>query len=103
LIHAVDKFGSFLRQFPLFPNAFLVGGAEDFFIIQLANQPESLGIIVGIIFLVLGILFQFFNFTAYSNIGLLSFIEYRNITLFQFTISAIYCCSKVKLFVFGET
>ncbi|KAI5332087.1 hypothetical protein L3X38_022215 [Prunus dulcis] len=26
MIHAVDKFGSFLRQFPLFPNAFLVGG-----------------------------------------------------------------------------
>ncbi|XP_034213755.1 uncharacterized protein LOC117626208 [Prunus dulcis] len=23
---SVDKFGSFLRQFPLFPNAFLVGG-----------------------------------------------------------------------------
>ncbi|KAI5326434.1 hypothetical protein L3X38_035508 [Prunus dulcis] len=29
---------------------------------------ESLGIIVGIIFLVLGILFQFFNFTANSNL-----------------------------------
>lgn len=38
LIHAVDKLGSFLRQFPLFPNAFLVGGAEDFFVIELADQ-----------------------------------------------------------------
>ncbi|CAI9099777.1 OLC1v1036646C2 [Oldenlandia corymbosa var. corymbosa] len=29
--------------------------------------PESLGIVVGIVFLVLGILFQYFNFTADSN------------------------------------
>ncbi|XP_021824255.1 uncharacterized protein LOC110765438 isoform X1 [Prunus avium] len=82
LIHAVDKLGSFLRKFPLFPNAFLVSGVENFFIIELADQlqklkvepahktspgPESLGIIVGIVFLVLGILFQYFNFTADSN------------------------------------
>ncbi|CAL8164479.1 unnamed protein product [Prunus armeniaca] len=145
---SVDKLRSFLRQLPLFSNAFLVGGAEDFFIIELADQvdifftgqlqklkvepahktspgfkascepgimvasdyrliycdccfafymlrlidnfdelelydtqgqscrnclrsqlrwPESLGIIVGIVFLVLRILFQFFNFTADSN------------------------------------
>ncbi|CAL9015246.1 unnamed protein product [Prunus brigantina] len=37
LIHAIDKLGSFLRQLPLFPNAFLVGGAEDFFIIELVD------------------------------------------------------------------
>ncbi|BBH04831.1 hypothetical protein Prudu_016063, partial [Prunus dulcis] len=42
LIHAVDKLGSFLRQFPLFPNAFLVGGAEDFFVIELADQLQKL-------------------------------------------------------------
>ncbi|KAM1094065.1 hypothetical protein FF2_009021 [Malus domestica] len=29
--------------------------------------PESLGIVVGIVFLILGILFQYFNFTADSN------------------------------------
>ncbi|XP_021824257.1 uncharacterized protein LOC110765438 isoform X3 [Prunus avium] len=81
-IPVVDKLGSFLRKFPLFPNAFLVSGVENFFIIELADQlqklkvepahktspgPESLGIIVGIVFLVLGILFQYFNFTADSN------------------------------------
>ncbi|KAL6273773.1 hypothetical protein ACE6H2_024465 [Prunus campanulata] len=86
LIHAVDKLGSFLRKFPLFPNAFLVSGAENFFIIELADQlqklkvepahktspgPKSLGIIVGIVFLVLGILFQYFNFTADSNASVL--------------------------------
>ncbi|XP_021820402.1 uncharacterized protein LOC110762102 isoform X1 [Prunus avium] len=42
LIHAVDKLGSFLRQFPLFPNAFLVGSAEDFFVIELADQLQKL-------------------------------------------------------------
>ncbi|PQP93100.1 hypothetical protein Pyn_31155 [Prunus yedoensis var. nudiflora] len=41
-IPVVEKLGSFLRQFPLFPNAFLVGGAEDFFIIELAVQLQKL-------------------------------------------------------------
>ncbi|KAI5322047.1 hypothetical protein L3X38_031119 [Prunus dulcis] len=40
--NSVDKLGSFLRQFPLFPNAFLVGGAEDFFVIELADQLQKL-------------------------------------------------------------
>ncbi|PNX89104.1 UDP-N-acetylglucosamine-dolichyl-phosphate N-acetylglucosaminephosphotransferase-like protein, partial [Trifolium pratense] len=30
-------------------------------------RPESLGIVVGIVFLVVAILFQYFNFTADSN------------------------------------
>lgn len=38
LIHAVDKLESFLRHFPVFPNAFLVGGPADFFVIELADQ-----------------------------------------------------------------
>ncbi|CAB4320767.1 unnamed protein product [Prunus armeniaca] len=37
---SVDKLRSFLRQLPLFSNAFLVGGAEDFFIIELADQVD---------------------------------------------------------------
>ncbi|KAM1441283.1 hypothetical protein ACFXTO_009412 [Malus domestica] len=41
--------------------------------------PESLGIVVGIVFLVLGILFQYFNFTADSNVSVLFFIDLRNI------------------------
>ncbi|KAL6286752.1 hypothetical protein ACE6H2_011142 [Prunus campanulata] len=41
-IPVVEKLGSFLRQFPLFPNAFLVGGAKDFFIIELAVQLQKL-------------------------------------------------------------
>ncbi|BFG34191.1 hypothetical protein CerSpe_204650 [Prunus speciosa] len=40
--NSVDKLGSFLRQFPLFPNAFLVGSAEDFFVIELADQLQKL-------------------------------------------------------------
>ncbi|RXI04419.1 hypothetical protein DVH24_038693 [Malus domestica] len=42
LIHAVDKLDSFLRAFPLFPNAFLVGSSADFFVIELADQLQKL-------------------------------------------------------------
>ncbi|XP_059429745.1 uncharacterized protein LOC132163462 [Corylus avellana] len=33
-----DKLESFLKHFPDFPNAFLVGGPADFFVIELADQ-----------------------------------------------------------------
>lgn len=34
----VDKLESFLKQFPDYPNAFLVGGAPDIFVTELADQ-----------------------------------------------------------------
>lgn len=34
-------------------------------------RPESLGIVVGIVFLVVAILFQYFNFTADSNVSII--------------------------------
>ena len=37
----------------------------------LSCRPESLGIVVGIVFLVVAILFQYFNFTSDSNVCLL--------------------------------
>lgn len=39
----------------------------DFFLFFF--RPESLGIVVGIVFMVLAILFQYFNFTADSNVS----------------------------------
>ncbi|RXH84528.1 hypothetical protein DVH24_032812 [Malus domestica] len=42
LIHAVDKLDSFLREFPHFPNAFLIGSSADFFVIELADQLQKL-------------------------------------------------------------
>lgn len=36
-------------------------------------RPESLGIVVGIVFLVVAILFQYFNLTSDSNVSLLSY------------------------------
>ncbi|CAI0474960.1 unnamed protein product, partial [Linum tenue] len=38
----VDKLEGFLDQFPVFPNAFLVGGPADFFVIELADQIQKL-------------------------------------------------------------
>ncbi|KAL6200140.1 hypothetical protein ACLB2K_029922 [Fragaria x ananassa] len=38
----VDKLESFFRQLPVFPNAFLVGGPADFFVIELADQLQKL-------------------------------------------------------------
>lgn len=32
-------------------------------------RPESLGIVIGIVFLAVTILFQYFNFTADSNVS----------------------------------
>ncbi|KAH6814120.1 K-stimulated pyrophosphate-energized sodium pump protein [Perilla frutescens var. frutescens] len=40
--NAVDKLESFLKQFPDFPNAFLVGGAADVFVTELADQLQKL-------------------------------------------------------------
>lgn len=40
-LSAVDKLDSFLKQIPTFPNAFLVGGPADFFVIELADQVIS--------------------------------------------------------------
>ncbi|CAN1329352.1 hypothetical protein LINPERPRIM_LOCUS34648 [Linum perenne] len=40
--NSVDKLVSFLNQFPVFPNAFLVGGPADFFVIELADQIQKL-------------------------------------------------------------
>ena len=37
-ILAVDNLESFLRQFPSFPNALLVGGPADTFVIELSDQ-----------------------------------------------------------------
>lgn len=37
-----DKLESFLKQFPVFPNAFLVGGPEDIFVIELTDQLQKL-------------------------------------------------------------
>lgn len=40
-LSAGDKLGSFLRQFPDFPNAFLIGGAADIFVTELADQVRA--------------------------------------------------------------
>ncbi|XP_068337461.1 uncharacterized protein [Pyrus communis] len=40
--NSVDKLDRFLREFPLFPNAFLVGSSADFFVIELADQLQKL-------------------------------------------------------------
>ncbi|KAF4358671.1 hypothetical protein CsatB_029781 [Cannabis sativa] len=40
--NSVDKLESFLKQIPVFPNAFLVGGPADFFVIELADQLQKL-------------------------------------------------------------
>lgn len=40
LIFSVDVLESFLKQFPKFPNAFLVGGPVDNFVIELADQVQ---------------------------------------------------------------
>ncbi|KAG8655356.1 uncharacterized protein LOC110612958 isoform X2 [Manihot esculenta] len=37
-----DKLEIFLKHFPVFPNAFLVGGPVDFFVIELADQLQKL-------------------------------------------------------------
>ncbi|KAG6760828.1 hypothetical protein POTOM_034011 [Populus tomentosa] len=37
-----DKHESFLKQFPVFLNAFLVGGPADFFVIEVADQLQKL-------------------------------------------------------------
>lgn len=38
LFPAADKLEGFLKQFPAFSNAFLVGGPADVFVIELADQ-----------------------------------------------------------------
>ncbi|XP_077214398.1 K-stimulated pyrophosphate-energized sodium pump protein isoform X1 [Tasmannia lanceolata] len=38
----VDKLESFLNQFPTFPNAFLIGGPKDIFVIELTDQLQKL-------------------------------------------------------------
>jgi len=40
-LSAGDKLGSFLRQFPDFPNAFLIGDATDIFVTELADQVRE--------------------------------------------------------------
>ncbi|KAM7496573.1 hypothetical protein LguiA_020987 [Lonicera macranthoides] len=42
LYNLVDMLESFLKQFPKFPNAFLVGGPADIFVIELADQLQKL-------------------------------------------------------------
>ncbi|KAF5744624.1 hypothetical protein HS088_TW07G00199 [Tripterygium wilfordii] len=37
-----DKLESFLKHFPIFPNAFLVGGPADFFVIELTDELQKL-------------------------------------------------------------
>ncbi|KAJ4979247.1 hypothetical protein NE237_010027 [Protea cynaroides] len=38
----VDKLEIFLKQFPVFPNAFFVGGPADIFVIELTDQLQKL-------------------------------------------------------------
>ncbi|PIA39017.1 hypothetical protein AQUCO_02700297v1 [Aquilegia coerulea] len=38
----VDELDTFLNHFPVFPNAFLVGGPADIFVIELADQLQKL-------------------------------------------------------------
>ncbi|XP_058109758.1 uncharacterized protein LOC131252968 isoform X7 [Magnolia sinica] len=38
----VDKLETFLKQFPVFPNSFLVGGPADIFVIELTDQLQKL-------------------------------------------------------------
>ncbi|KAJ4725854.1 K-stimulated pyrophosphate-energized sodium pump protein [Melia azedarach] len=40
--NSVDKIESLLKQFPVFPNSFLVGGPADFFVIEVADQLQKL-------------------------------------------------------------
>ncbi|XP_021887622.1 uncharacterized protein LOC110806931 isoform X2 [Carica papaya] len=40
--NSVDKLKIFLKHIPVFPNAFLIGGPGDFFIIELADQLQKL-------------------------------------------------------------
>ncbi|KAK4408581.1 hypothetical protein Sango_0439100 [Sesamum angolense] len=39
--NSADKLESFLKQFPDFPNAFLIGSAADIFVIELADQARK--------------------------------------------------------------
>ncbi|PWA38417.1 hypothetical protein CTI12_AA581520 [Artemisia annua] len=41
LYNQVDKLETFLKNFPEFPNAFLVGGPADIFVIELSDQVKS--------------------------------------------------------------
>lgn len=38
MFFAADSLEAFLKQFPDFPNAFLIGGAPDIFVTELADQ-----------------------------------------------------------------
>ncbi|KAF8396758.1 hypothetical protein HHK36_018389 [Tetracentron sinense] len=38
----VDRLETFLKQFPVFPNAFLIGGPADIFVIELTDQLQKL-------------------------------------------------------------
>ncbi|KAF9675325.1 hypothetical protein SADUNF_Sadunf09G0020400 [Salix dunnii] len=40
--NSADKLESFLKQFPVFLNAFFIGGPADFFVIELADQLQKL-------------------------------------------------------------
>ncbi|KAL0359385.1 UNVERIFIED_CONTAM: hypothetical protein Sangu_0787900 [Sesamum angustifolium] len=40
--NSADKLESFLKQFPDFPNAFLIGSVADIFVIELADQLQKL-------------------------------------------------------------
>ncbi|KAL6566571.1 hypothetical protein OROMI_014975 [Orobanche minor] len=40
--NSVDNLESFLKQFPNFPNAFLISGASDIFVMELADQLQKL-------------------------------------------------------------
>ncbi|CAI9778776.1 unnamed protein product [Fraxinus pennsylvanica] len=40
--NSVDKLENFLKQFPGYPNSFLIGGPADFFVIELADQIQKL-------------------------------------------------------------
>ncbi|XP_058109751.1 uncharacterized protein LOC131252968 isoform X1 [Magnolia sinica] len=41
-LDTVDKLETFLKQFPVFPNSFLVGGPADIFVIELTDQLQKL-------------------------------------------------------------
>lgn len=45
----------------------------ELLLLFLSCRPESLGIVVGVVFLVLAIVFQYFNFTSDSNVSVFSY------------------------------
>ncbi|XP_043810996.1 uncharacterized protein LOC122723279, partial [Manihot esculenta] len=70
-----DKLEIFLKHFPVFPNAFLVGGPVDFFVIELADRLQKLKVEPVLLHYlsqnkILQVKYQF-KFEKYGGVGLL--------------------------------